>query len=277
MKNRVFKLIGFGLNIAYKFNPKWAVLKAAKLFSLPQKRPIPLEKKVFLETAKWEKLELDNKVLQVYKWTEASSKTVLLAHGWESNAARWQDLIKYLIAEKYLVVALDAPGHGNSDGPLFDQLLYKRAVRILIRKYEAEVVIGHSLGGFTALWGFYDQPVDTVQKLVFMGTPVSMLRYYKGFVQSFGLSKSLKLSFEKHLSNIYGLDINDFSFLNITEGLGVSTLFVHDKEDKIVTYEPTAKMAHQWKNTQLFTTIGFGHSLRDDSVYKAIIKFLKEK
>lgn len=265
------------MNAAYRFNPKWAVLKAAKLFSLPQKRPVPPDKKAFLETAEWESLVLDGRTLQVYRWAGELSKTVLLAHGWESNAARWQDLIKYLTAEKYSVVLLDAPGHGNSDGPLFDQMLYRRAVSALAQKYSVEIIIGHSLGGFTALWEFYNRPIDTVEKLIFMGTPVSMQRYYKGFVQNFGLSKSLRLSFERYLSSVYNLNINIFSFLNITEGLGVSTLFIHDKEDKIVAYEPTAKMAHQWKNTKLFSTVGFGHSLRDESVYKAIIEFLKEK
>lgn len=278
MIEKVIKIVGLGLNLSYRMNPDWAVHQAVKLFSLPQKRSTSAEREAFLETAqKSIRRTFGDRELQVYIWS-GGPRTILLAHGWESGAGRWHELIPKLVKNGFTGIALDAPGHGHSQGRLYDQNVYGEAIRSLAVEFKVKAIVGHSLGGFTLLMEYYRKPIPGVQKLIFMGTPMGFNKFQKGFQRSVGLNRMFGEDFEHFFSEKYKIDLVNFSFLNVREGFKIPVLFIHDQEDKIVDYQPTAQVAHQWKNAELLTTHGVGHGLRGPQVYSTIIDFLtKEK
>ncbi len=272
---KVLKIVGLGLNLSYQVNPEWTVHQAAKLFSLPQKRSLSSKREAFLETAqKRIRRQFGGRELQVYIWS-GGTRTVLLAHGWESGAGRWYELVPKLQDAGFTIIALDAPGHGHSEGRLYDQNVYGTAIRSLALKYGVETVIGHSLGGFTVLLEYYKKVIPGVQRLIFMGTPVGFNKFQKGFQRSFGFNRALRADFEHFFSEKYNIDLVHFSFLEVPKGLGIPVLFVHDTEDAIVDYETTARVAHQWEKAGLYTTEGLGHGLRGEQVYAAILNFIE--
>src|SRR5690606_38336992 len=113
MKFVLQKIIGFFINTISIFSPKLAARMALFLFTKPLKGKINEKQSDFLDTAFREELTFNNMPIMTYRWL-GKRETILLAHGWESNSARWQTLITNLKQRGFGVVALDAPAHGRS-------------------------------------------------------------------------------------------------------------------------------------------------------------------
>jgi pimeloyl-ACP methyl ester carboxylesterase len=81
-------------------------------------------------------------------WGEGNNAFVLV-HGWSSNLTAWSYQIPDL-AKRARVVALDLPGHGQSDKPQLAYTMdhFAAAVDAVLRdaKVEKAVLLGHSMG-----------------------------------------------------------------------------------------------------------------------------------
>jgi hypothetical protein len=99
------------LNSLSAFSEKKAGNITIRLFGSPRKGLLLGADTEFLKSAKWETLQLNGHNIQTYHWAGTGAR-VLLAHGWESNSARWKPLISLLQAQNYDIVAMDAPRHG---------------------------------------------------------------------------------------------------------------------------------------------------------------------
>lgn len=78
------------------------------------------------------------------------NKAVILVHGWTGDSSMWSAQVPVL-AEKYRIVTLDLPGHGQSGSPAdgkFSMDLFARAVEAVRRaaKVKKAVLVGHSMG-----------------------------------------------------------------------------------------------------------------------------------
>ena len=81
---------------------------------------------------------------------EGEGDPVLLLHGWGANIGLFADLIA-LLSKKYKVLALDMPGHGESQEPpeAWEVDDYVDFVLDFLKDYEFEKItlLGHSFGG----------------------------------------------------------------------------------------------------------------------------------
>lgn len=86
--------------------------------------------------------------------------TVFLVHGYLDHSGSWAPVIKRILREGYLVIALDLPGHGISGGErgdIGDFSLYGEAVRrvvdwaVKVSPPRPWIAIGHSTGA-SAIW-----------------------------------------------------------------------------------------------------------------------------
>ncbi|MFZ4813166.1 MAG: alpha/beta fold hydrolase [Phototrophicaceae bacterium] len=101
---------------------------------------------------------------------------LLLLHCWTGNWREWERLIPYLTPH-YRVLALDQLGFGQSDKPTGDHYRIpqqaERAHHILRHfGYERATLIGHSMGGQTALTLAAYHP-ESVEKLVVISPPIT--------------------------------------------------------------------------------------------------------
>ncbi|MFN8006410.1 MAG: alpha/beta fold hydrolase [Terriglobia bacterium] len=77
---------------------------------------------------------------------------VLCAHGWSSRALRFRALIERLVKSGFRVVALDAPGHGQSSGRHTDVIEYAEAIRVVADNAgDLHGAVGHSFGAMALL------------------------------------------------------------------------------------------------------------------------------
>jgi pimeloyl-ACP methyl ester carboxylesterase len=85
---------------------------------------------------------------------EGKGFPVVLLHGFCEDSKVWEDFKLDLLEENYRVVTIDLPGFGESE-PIESASIgyYAEAVLAVIqaRNFDKVVLIGHSMGGYTAL------------------------------------------------------------------------------------------------------------------------------
>src|SRR5690606_34599252 len=103
--------------------------------STPRKGKLNDEETDYLKSAAQKTIIYETISIKTYCWS-GKKDTVLLVHGWESNAFRWKDLIEILKAADYNIIALDAPAHGDSGSKIFNAVLYSECINMVIRHFK---------------------------------------------------------------------------------------------------------------------------------------------
>jgi pimeloyl-ACP methyl ester carboxylesterase len=88
--------------------------------------------------------------LQIHSESAGSGATLVFVHGWTCDTSSWREQLP-AFTSRYRVIALDLPGHGQSQSPKqadFSMDLFARAVEAVRAEAGAEriVLIGHSMG-----------------------------------------------------------------------------------------------------------------------------------
>lgn len=104
-----------------------------------------------------------------YAWG-AGTRTILLAHGWQSRASRFGTLITRLVDDGATVVAFDAPGNGETPGTTSSLLDHLDLINLLADRHgEFDAIVGHSFGALAA--GVAVQEGTRAQRVVSIAGP----------------------------------------------------------------------------------------------------------
>ena len=107
-----------------------------------------------------------------YKSFGKGSEALVLVHGWGCNLNHWRDQIPDF-AKRNRVIALDLPGHGQSDKPqvAYTMDLFANAIDAVLRdaKVERAVVAGHSMGTPVARQFYRKYPQKTLAIIIVDG------------------------------------------------------------------------------------------------------------
>lgn len=275
MEKFIIKLIGSYLNVLSYVAGDYAANKALHLFSTPRKGKLRPKHTTFLESAKQEFLKYEDFDIATYHW-QGDKTTILLAHGWESNSARWKNKIDRFITEGFNVIALDAPAHGASGSKLFNALLYSEFINIVAKKHNPEIIIGHSVGGMASVFFQQKYQLKSLNKMVLLGAPSEFEFILKNYIKLLGYNKKV----EKHLNKVilkkFGAVPSDFSTSKFSKNIEAEGLIIHDVKDMIIPYSDAKLINKNFKNSKLISTKGLGHSLNHTSVTKNILEFLEK-
>ena len=89
-----------------------------------------------------------------YKAAGTSGKAIVFIHGWSCDKSYWDLQIPYF-SEKYRVVAIDLPGHGDSqyDRDEWTMEAFGKDVAAVVEGLDLQevVLVGHSMGGSVIL------------------------------------------------------------------------------------------------------------------------------
>lgn len=270
------KAIGYTLNQVSYLSPKRAGDFALRLFGTPMtRRSLPRDKE-FLATAETTyQLPFEKGKVVVYEWNKGRKETVLLLHGWESNAARWKTLIQQLKAAGKCVLAVDAPAHGASSGKLFNMLQYSQVVALLVDQYAPDVIIGHSVGGGALALYLHNNPSTIVKKASILGVPSELRHMANAFADVMGLSQRARQTMEKSFESQYQLTFEQVSIAEYCKNIKIPMLVIHDEQDKIAAVEDAYVYENNLADCQLLITKGLRHSLQGEEVYQAIRRFVQ--
>jgi len=101
------------------------------------------------------------------------SEALVLIHGWTCNIDNWRDQVPDF-AKRNRVIAIDLPGHGQSDKPqvTYSMDYFARAVDAVMRdaKVKRAVLVGHSMGTPVARQFYRKYPEKTVAIVIVDGS-----------------------------------------------------------------------------------------------------------
>src|SRR5215213_6933240 len=107
-----------------------------------------------------------------YKSYGKGREALVLVHGWSCDLGHWRDQIPDL-SKRNRVIALDLPGHGQSDKPqvAYTMDLFANAIDAVMRdaKIERAVIVGHSMGTPVARQFYRKYPQKTLAIVIVDG------------------------------------------------------------------------------------------------------------
>ena len=122
-------------------------------------------------TGKSKFAKLDGAKIHYVNYGKGSDALVLI-HGWTMNADNWRDQIQDF-ASRYHVIAIDLPGHGQSDKPQVSYSMdyFARAVEAVMKDAKAKraVLVGHSMGTPVARQFYRKYPQKTLAIVIVDG------------------------------------------------------------------------------------------------------------
>lgn len=268
------KSIGLYLNVLSYTRPEKASLLAYRLFSEPRegrldKNSLP----EILQKAQTETFAFDSHKLQSYTWM-GNDHVILLVHGWESNAARWEKLLPFLHESGSTIIAIDAPAHGLSSGKEFTVPQYAEFIHTAVRKFNPDALIGHSIGGAACVYYQYKYPDSNVKKMVLLGAPSDLQTLVDNFGNLLSLNTRMVQLLENHFIEKFAIKTKEFSAQVFGSQLRVEGIIAHDLNDEVVAFNEGKKIAQSWKQAQFIETKGLGHSMHDDELYGKVRDFL---
>jgi len=269
------RIIGIYLNAIGLVAPRQSGKKALELFCTPRKGKLRAKDQAFLNTASHQRvLNSTEGQIQSYEWNPEGEKTVLLLHGWESNAARWRTIIPLLEAYPFRIVAIDAPAHGASAGPLFDMSKYGVFVEAAVKAFQPQYIVGHSLGGGTTCY-YLAHYANQIEKIVLLGVPSDLAEMVQQFSGYLGLGAQSTKGLSDFFKSKFHREIPYFSVKKFVRSICIPTLIIHDKEDPVASVKDGIAYDALMNDSQLMIIQGMGHSLQHEQVYQAILDFLK--
>jgi len=270
------KSIGLYINSLSILFPRKATQLAYAFFSEPRtgklfKNKLPK----ILQQAQTETLQYEEHHFQTYTW-KGNANVILLVHGWESNASRWETLLPYLQKSGSTIVAIDAPAHGLSSGKEFSIPRYAECIHIAVNKFQPQYLIGHSIGGKACLYYQSKYQNNGIKKMVILGSPSDFRILLDNYIQLLSLNSTIAKGLEAKYLNHFKLEIEQFSGQIFASKLNVKGFIAHDIDDAVVSIKEGKKIAQSWKNSHFIQTKGLGHSMHDDDLYQKVVQFIAE-
>jgi pimeloyl-ACP methyl ester carboxylesterase len=275
---------GASVRVASAVSPRWGAAVAMPLFGrVAPPRPVRSDDEHTMWRARRGRVRIagiDRRGTDVetYEWG-GGSRTVVLAHGWDSRASRFAPLVRELVAEGYRVVAFDAPAHGASGGRRSYLVDWLHVLAALQERYGAfEAIIGHSFGGLATLVGVAGG-IDAA-RIVTVAAPADADALLTQFQAGLGYSDAVSLRMRELFASRYFPGQPDpFAWLSSVRRPVVATvplLIAHDRGDRLVPFGEAERIAAAHPGARLLETKGLGHNriLEADVVLDAVLGHL---
>lgn len=266
------------LKLVTKISPEYAAEIAWSKFCTP--RYSSRLREPFNRFQSVDRIKVGDDLIKVFRFGGIERPTVCLVHGWTGRASDFTEFVDPLLKAGYRVVAFDAPGHGESAGNQTNAIHVARVIHDL-QEMEGpfHAIIGHSFGGFAASIAASQYQSLRKIKLITIGSPNSLQKIIDEFSEFLSLSEEVKGIIEKNIEEKFGIKVSKVKtsqFINQSE---VDGLIIHDKEDRMVSYQEKVDMVDQIINGSHLDTEGLGHTriLFNEDVISRIIEFLINK
>jgi pimeloyl-ACP methyl ester carboxylesterase len=212
-----------------------------------------------------------------YAWGDGR-RPVLLVHGWRSRASRYAGFITKLLELGYSPVSYDAPGHGDSPGPIVSILGHQRIVRGLAERHGPfEGVIAHSLGVPFALYAVREGVA--ARRLVTISGVAEFGYLADTFCRELGLGPKINRALRRCIERGYFDGDDDiWTRFSVTTG-DLDLLVIHNDEDDVVDPRQAGVLVRAYgPRAHFLATNGLGHSriLGDPEVITEAVAFLQD-
>jgi pimeloyl-ACP methyl ester carboxylesterase len=223
-----------------------------------------------------ERIAVDHRGVKLAVWSWGQGLPVLLLHGWESQASHMTAFVKPLLQAGFRVLAMDAPGHGQSEGTTTEAVDYGRAVVSVVNALGSFAFIGHSVGSAAALYAF-SQGVWAHASIHLAG-PSSMERVLRRGAEAAGLDDAETRQVLERMAGQIGEPLEVMDLHRLQSGFRHRALILHDPEDREMPYAESVALAEAWKGSMLepVTDVGHRRIVREPSVVESVARFVMD-
>lgn len=261
--------------ILEKFLPFVAHRLFVHIFFTPARYPLPEKEQPFVRSAVKTSINFRNRKVQVYQW--GSGRPVLMMHGWMGRATQFRKFIPELNAAGFSIVSFDAPAHGKSEGVKSHLMYFVEVAHLLMKKYDFEAVIGHSLGGVAGLHLLKENTGS--KKLVMIGSPTIADDIIGEFIRRLKASWISGEYFKEYIKKSFGIPFEHFSASHVIKQVeGLPIYLIYDADDIEVPLKHGEALKKLYPAAEIHVTEGLGHTriLRDDEVIERTLSFIKQ-
>lgn len=190
--------------------------------------------------------------------------SVLVVHGWTSEASFMMAIAEYLRRRGYRVVLPDLPAHGLSPGLRTSLIDCAHAVREVAQALgPMSFAVAHSMGGLAALLaGGGGPPMPRAYPFrgyALISTPNRFRDVTRRFGAEQGLSLPAQLDFERRLERIAQRRIEIFTGVELLREAGRPALLLHSEDDEEVAFTDAVAIATASANVTFQGYQGLGH------------------
>ena len=218
-----------------------------------------------LDRARRDDVPTNGHRIAVYRWGEGPR--VLLHHGWSANAAQMTSFVDPLVEAGFEVIAVDALGHGASEGRLSSFVgMAADAVDLAERSGGVDTVIGHSMGALVATRVLRAR---VGRRAVLITPPAEMRVYSELFAQALGFPPNVHDAMVARFERTHDIGWDDITAEALSAGRTEPCLVVHDSDDRDAPPAHARRWIEAWPGpVDVLGTAGLGHRnvLRDDGV-----------
>ncbi|MEM6282730.1 MAG: alpha/beta hydrolase [Chloroflexota bacterium] len=272
------RFIRAGMRTMNAISPSFTGYIALEMFCTPLRRNKPDFKSEITAPATPVEIPFNGGYLRGNEW--GTGPTVLLVHGWESNASRFRKNVQPLVDAGFRVVAVDGPAHGDSDGRQTNYLDYGHAIHTMVEHVGgAHAVIAHSIGAASTISMLERFPDVAVSNVVLIGSPDCMDDIVYSFSRIVGLPESGLTSMKRQLVYRTGIPLERFNMHEVVKPFTQRALVIHDEDDNITPVSGGRAIAANWPNATYVETQGLGHRriVSDQKVLQEMIAFLQDR
>lgn len=184
---------------------------------------------------------------------------VLLVHGWQGRGTQLGSFVEPIVRTGHRVIAVDAPGHGDSPDTLFTPTAFAD-VLIQVQREVGPLggVVAHSMGTaavMVALRGGL-----RTASLVLIAPLPSFTQLVQRAGAALGIAPGTLAGsdFVRVVEKILGRPVADLD-LDPALASRAAVLLCHDATDKTIPVESTRQLARDWPQAVFVETAGLGH------------------
>lgn len=267
---------------------------AFRLFCTPalsERRPpdyaaLAYRARYHLSRARWLTVPTAFGALQTYVFDPDAAPplgTVLVVHGWTSEASFMSALAEPIRRAGFRVVLFDMPAHGLSPGRVTNLIDCAKATQAVGEAVgPVEAIVGHSFGGLAGLLAMEGaRPIDRplgVARVVLVACPNRLTDVTDEFCARRGVSDAGRRTFERRLERVGWRSIKGISAAALLATTGRPALVVHARDDAQVPFARAEEIVAEVPAARLAAFDNLGHSaiLFASPSVRGIAKFLKD-
>lgn len=275
-------LINLYFRILSKLSPLTAGNQAFLLFQTTRKLKTKKREVEFYNTAHHFKIPYYLEDIDCFEIGDPTGKTVLLVHGWDSNAGSMAGIAYRLVEKGYHVVAFNLPAHGSSKLKRANLKICKEVFHAVVERLKPSdtfSVVAHSFGSAVTAYGLSTSRFR-VDKLVFLTNPNKLSNIFNDFRIFIGLSLKAYHNLLESVQKLIGESVDSVSIENYSNRIKYNhLLLIHDYYDKILPYQNSVDVRSKWRNSSMITFHKIGHyrMLWNEEVIEEVTKFLEAK
>ncbi len=201
--------------------------------------------------------------------------TVLLAHGWGGHSGHMTPMVDPIVAAGYRAVAIDTPGHGESEGRLSSLVHFASALdRVSALFTPLGGLVAHSFGAAAATLAM--SRGLAVRRAVFFAPFVRFQSVWAQFRAGLGVSEEIWTRMVREAEQWLEVRFDAIAPSELAPHMTTPLLVLHDVEDREVTFADGAELVSRWPGATLHQVEQLGHFrlLRDPACVAEAVRFL---